>query len=394
VKSDLNKKNENEILSNTTFITCLGDYLSFFAFLKIATISGIASIYAGAGVIIQSIATGVGGLVLNKLSNKYTTKTILIGTQLISILFSLMNLVFFLSGNKTIEYYLINLFGLTMMYVVFDSVKELHSRNIKDVKVKSAQIDLLSGLYKAQFIGPVLSYICLSVFPIWISLVLDLFSFFIASLYLKKISDFKIKEEISIQESISFLFQNKKIMFFLFLRAVTFWIAFGMFNSIIFKYIETLGHQTIDSAWMYVLIGLGSFSSTKLMKKIEHLEISEWNYAICGGACLGLSILSLNFISNYYVFLFICLIIGFFVGMETASTQTIRRDIMSDQVAPTYLGVEVTASKIIDIASGSIALALIASQSIDLKILFSITAVMSIITGLSYIILKRSINGK
>ena len=55
---------DNRILSKITFITCLGDFLSFFAILQILSSLGSSVAVSAFSVVVKSFAIGVGGVLL------------------------------------------------------------------------------------------------------------------------------------------------------------------------------------------------------------------------------------------------------------------------------------------------------------------------------------------
>ncbi|MEI6806790.1 MAG: hypothetical protein WCK49_09850, partial [Myxococcaceae bacterium] len=164
------------------FITTLGDFISFFAML--VYVSKVSSIVVAAYLIpIKSLGIVFGAITSPYLLNKLNTKNMIIISQFFSFLALLTLTINVYLGLHNPTLLIFTSFILSFFKQWFDNGRETASHSLGNLTThRILQSQILNGFFGAQFIGPIVSLVLLSFFPLHISIGLDCISFLVATI--------------------------------------------------------------------------------------------------------------------------------------------------------------------------------------------------------------------
>lgn len=395
-------KTPNKLLSNSTFLNSTGDFVVFFSLLNYLNISTQNIYIAAYGVSVKSIGIALGAFVFPFLGNYIPVKKLLVSSIALNNLI-LIVLWYFVNQKYPSLAILIAMALVSFTIQIFSGVRESYSRTLGDIpEQRGLQAQILSSFYGAQLLGPILGFfIGLYSTPaigILIAFILNLMSIF--SL-LKLPSQTKRFSGANILRPFLYLRWNKPLTHILIMRSVLQWIPIGLFNFLMFPVVEKKYELNgIYSAWIYVVIGIGSIFAafvTKpdlflryplaqhIIKKISSMK--DFELAFTAMVLLSLTRFSMVIVPNLESFLLIGLIGGFANGLNAVSTQTIRRKLCDSRQHPEIIGLEVIFGRITDWVVGTVCVYGITQNVFDYK-----TGV--VVSGIILLILAIMIRNK
>ena len=355
---------DNRILSKITFITCLGDFLSFFAILQILSSLGSSVAVSAFSVVIKSFAIGLGGLLLPRVLAWASTRRAIVLSQVCSLVLALGLLLLFLMNRLTIPGLFGILFFQTLLKQFFEGARETHSKSLgTSTEHVSLQSQLLSGFYGAQFIGPIISFFLIRFLPIQVPLILDSCSFFVAALLSIALQNSPLKlNQVNILAPLKYLRSQSKLRDILLLRSVGFWISMGLFNYLLFSVVvDHFDLSIVNSAWVYSMLGLGAAAATNLTRnpwtgKASWIgRIPEGWLAFFGQWGFAFIIFLFAEIPSFSVALVLLVFAGVFMGINAVATQALRRSLTTQSQFSEVVGLELILGRLTDISVTSLA---------------------------------------
>lgn len=367
---------ENSILSKITFVTSVGDFVSLFAIMKLVhQASGKVSLSAYL-VAIRSLSVAVGGLAFPTLVRFMGPKKLIVGTQLISclILAGIAVSVSHLSNDLILYFYLAT-FLLSFLKQIFESARETHSKIISEgaqVSHRVVQAQLLHGLYSAQVIGPIVSFLIVRSLPISVPIFIDSVSFLLAGLVAMSLSASPqvLQEKISVIRPLRYLREFPALRKIFLLRSIGYWVPVGIFNYALFGVVtDHYGLALENSAWVYAAIGLGSVVASTLLKSAMPYFSSTSDGVLAFAALMGLGLTRLGFVylPSFAVAMVVLAIGGVFNGLNAIATQSLRRKLSTTSQFPEIVGLELVVGKTADFLVQSFVLSVVASGALGFQ---------------------------
>lgn len=365
----MNKQNLNKLLSQITFVTSIGDFISLFAVMVLTSQLTGNFILAAFNIPIKSLGIAIGGLTFPWIMGKFRTRSILICSEFISgVLAALLVAVAIWEPNYNWVYGI--LLVQTVLKQYFDGSRESYSKSLASNKMqRSLQAEILNGFYSAQVIGPIIAFILLKNFPIYFALLLDCLSFLIAGfMAFKLLENREAHNSYSIFSPFSYLKKNTALAQIFLLRSIGYWIPIGIFNFLLIPVIEEhYNTHLLNSAWAYAVIGLGSVlasqalvlpSNAKDRRTIFEILIGQLRAKaalfhdgqLAFGALLILAVTRISFIylPAFWIALGTLFVGGICNGTNAVATQSLRRKLASAQQLPEIIGLEIVIGRIVD----------------------------------------------
>jgi hypothetical protein len=261
------------LLGKITSITTFGDFLTYFAVVKlIYEIHGNAFSAAFGGIGVGSAAAVFSGLSVPYLKRYLNTKTLIVLTQVVSAI-SIAFLYFFVSENmfsSTIPFIII-LFLQTFCSKAYEASRDTHTHSLNENSSdhKNVQAILLSGMYGAQFLGPIGAFVLLKNFSYELPVALDLFTFIISIFLSFRLSrGARLSATIHVFGSISHIKRSPALAKLFLLRTVGFWVPASFFNVMIYEAAVERFQVGVEFAGViYAVIGLGSLLGALEIRK-------------------------------------------------------------------------------------------------------------------------------
>jgi hypothetical protein len=240
----------------------------------------------------------------------------------------------------------------TVLTQLFDGARESYSKSLGTVQnQRTLQAELLYSLYGAQVIGPVISFFLIKGFGPIPPLCLDALSFAAAAWMCSKLPPVGQTQSYSLLRPFRYLGKNPALLRIFLLRSVGYWIPVGLFNYLLFSVVlDKFGLTTLDSAWTYVAIGLGSAVSSGVLRRNRGM-LSGASDAVIAAAALGLlALMRLAFLfSPSYLLALLALTVGGLCnGANAVTTQSLRRKLTSDEQFPEVVGLELVVGRVTD----------------------------------------------
>lgn len=368
----VSESKQNSLLSLITFITSIGDFISFFAVLKIVADSSGNILMASAVIPAKSLALVLAGLMIPSLNGKFTTRQIFIGTQTLSF-FIISLLLYSVHIGLSFPWLFVGIIFLqSFLKQVFDSAREYASKRLgNNLTHRTFQAQLLQGLYGAQFIGPILSYLLINSFGVEIPIFLDACSFAVATIVSLWLPNENMPSTVlSIRQPIKYILANASLRNIFLLRTLGYWIPVGIFNYLIFSVVEShYNLKIVNSAWVYTAIGLGSLLASTALKKESWSRFNFGNIDdqhLAFGALLLLGVTRIGFLNlpSFSSAMIILMIGGICNGLNATATQSLRRKFTTNRQFPEIVGLELIVGRIIDLGTAAGCGLLIAHQAI------------------------------
>lgn len=353
-------QDENQLLERMTFVTSIGDFLSFFALLRYFSDLGVPPSIAGYSVVVKTVAVATGGVVLPYLVRRYNTRKIVLSSQLLSFVFSSALLALVLNRSSFVPVLFGIQFGLNLLKQVFEGARETHSKSLNvSQRQLTAQAKLLSSFYGSQFIGPIVSFFLVSYLPLHIPFVLDAGSFLVAGVMALGLRAAPcVDERIHILRPLTYLFNRPLLRDLFFLRSVGFWFSIGLFNYLLFSVItEKHGLTLIHSAWVYSILGAGATVATFIIAKWKEYRSmpSEGVMATFAQLVFGVAILGFLWIENRALIWPVLFTAGIAMGCNSAATQALRRNLTTQGEFAEVVGLELVFGRAADALVSTVA---------------------------------------
>jgi hypothetical protein len=244
------------------------------------------------------------------------------------------------------------LFVQSFLKQLFEAARESRSKIIAQANQhRSFQTDLLHSFYTAQFIGPVLSFFIIKYLHILVPVYLDALSFFICAVLALQVGKTYEVESYGVFRPLSYLHKNPQMLRIFLIRSIGMWVPISIFNYSIFPVVQNhFNLNLLNSVWIYVAVGLGSFAATTVLrKKLKLIEqTSDWRLAQIGFFCIAITRLGFANLNSFYLALGVLSLGGFFNGMNAAVTQSLRRTHATSKQLPEIIGLELVVAKVTD----------------------------------------------
>ncbi|MBP7843504.1 MAG: hypothetical protein KA116_01695 [Proteobacteria bacterium] len=383
----MKEKDENSFLSKITFISSLGDFISYFAVLVMVNDLSKSVAVAAYSITIRTMAVALGGACFPYFSRYFSTKKLILSSQLLSgVVIAILALYWTFGSNHSVLLIFALLFIETFLKQIFDGAKEVKSKSLGDEDAqRGLQAQLLHGFYGAQFWGPIASFFLLKNLPLVVPLWIDVASFFIAMVMASRLSDSFLPVKYKLFAPLNYLKNNKDQMKIFFLRSVGMWVPIGIFNYMLFPTIQShYGLELINSAWVYVAIGLGSMIATGFLKEdFKTLRLmSDWKIAAIGFFALGLTRFAFISLPTFPMALAVLAIGGICNGANATATQSIRRKVTTTAQLPEFIGLELLVGRVTDIVVSTICFLLLQHQLMTYKVGMILSAVSLFALGI------------
>lgn len=352
------KGKDAEKLSYITFVTTLGDFLTYFSVIKVVyDIHGNALSAAFGGIGLGSAAAILAGISSPWLKRHINTKNLIVLSQILSFIVVGLLLKLIIGASEDIYSLFTLLFLQNYFSKIFDASKETHTHGLNDESDKHRQIQsvLLSGLYQAQFLGPIIAYLLLSFFTPKVPVFIDLVSFVVSTCLCLTLSRGKtLSSKLSVLNGLKYIQFDSQIRRLFLLRTLGFWVPASFFNMLIYKNAaERLGLGVEFAGVVYSVLGLGALFTAVTLRENKNFipklfrNFEDKNLAVLANfgfaSVIGLMFVSKNPIWGTFCYLFY----GCFVGINAVSTQSIRRYLCSKAQLPEIMGLEILFSFVI-----------------------------------------------
>jgi len=350
-----NEVSDTQRLSQITFITNFGDFLTQFSIVKIIYLLKFDALTAAfGGVGIGSLATVCSGFLSPLIKRKVNTKYLIISSQVVSFFAVLVILISLLKMDIRSPWpFYVLLFVQTFFSKVFDAARETHThgQTLKNESHQSVQAKLLSGFYSAQFLGPLFAFFTLKYFDPTIPIIIDLLTFCVATFFSLKLNRGKdLKTSISTFSAIAHLKNDRDLKILFLLRTFGFWIPASFFNMFIYEYAISKFKVGVEySGVLYSILGFGALAGSLTLQNYRFVNIfrlSSKNHILASFAQMGLAITVLFLFSSDTIILGVIsyLVYGFFMGINAISTQAMRRSFCKTNQLPAIIGLETICS--------------------------------------------------
>jgi hypothetical protein len=383
--------NDSSLLSIITFVTALGDYLTYFAVIKVLyELHGNALQAAFGGLGVGSAAAICSGLSIPFLKQKFNTKTLIISSQAFSFLVVALLLVAVLTESRSVALFFTLIFFQTLFSKIFEAARETHTHGLNNDlgKNRGIQSSLLGGLYKAQFIGPLLAYFLLSIFNSVVPVVMDLISFLICVfLSFSLTKGIAFSSEKSVFGAFRFLRANDNLLKLFLLRTFGFWIPASFFNMLIYQNAaERMGIGVEYAGVVYSVLGFGALLGSLWLSSDHGWVVKVKDSYLASGATVGFCIAyALMLLETGPVWNTFCYFLyGVCMGVNAISTQSLRRFLTKPEQLPSLMGLELLFSFGIQFCLSWFIGAFLVSASNPFNIGFCIATFFSLIVATVY----------
>ena len=354
---------DNKLLGQITLVTSLGDWLTYFALMKLATDVSGSVIIGTLSIAMKSAAIAVGAVLIPMFVGVFPSRVIILVAQWISAL--LMGAVCLSIGNKfalPVSAIYATLFVQTILKQLFDAARESHSKGLAltDADHRPMQAEILRGLFGAQFFGPLLAFVLLSKTPLWVPVLVDCLTFTLSGFLAFGIGPSHPTQSaidpMRFLKPLKYLSKYPRLRDILVFRSVVFWIPNGLYNILLFQvvmhhYGRPLEHSTLP----YAALGLGAAAASLLLRH-PMSEAKTWLGKRRDGtlACLaqiGFALSTLGFlvIPSFELALVFVLVTGLAMGVNAISTQSLRRRLSTAEQLPEVMGLELLIGRATDI---------------------------------------------
>jgi|GEM_PF-2097278 len=359
---ELRAEEENRLLARVTFATSLGDFISYFAVLLIVQDISKSTALAAYTVAVKTLGVALGGAFFPRVASWFGFRTLLIWSQFFSGVLIAGLFVLSLYPSQGAAFCILGiLFVQTILKQFFESAREARSRIIEDGVAAQAmakatvqrgfQAQLLQGFYSAQILGPLLSYVFIRKLGVHIPLVFDALTFFVAAWLCRKVGhDFETRR-FRIFRPLEYIWRRPEMLSLFLIRSVGMWIPIGIFNYVLFVVIaDYYKIDLLNSAWVYIAIGVGSLISTSLLRSQKGWwsQRQDATVAVFGFALLALTRLAFINLHSFYWALLVLALGGICNGANATVTQSLRRKICSAHELPEIMGLELFVGRLCD----------------------------------------------
>jgi hypothetical protein len=380
-------------------ITTVGDYISLIAIMVVIEKSGFGTLNAAYGSVIKHIGIFSAAILGNYIFKYFKSKTILIGTQLISALFSLLVIIDVKNNSTSLSKLYFCIFSITILQQVFSNTRDYLSKDLTEQSKHShfsSQSSILSGLFGAQTIGPLLAFVLIKNLPLYIPLGVDLMTFLIAAIMGFLISHSEIiSSNENYLSTFKYIFGNRERSTIYLLRSVGFWFGIGLVNFLIFLIISNrFNLSVIDISFVFIIQGAGAFAGNLGLRKFrDRFALENWKICFFGHVLLGLGCILFFMSSSFIVALGPLFFSAIGSGINMVASQTIRREIVDQNYFSHFIAAELILGRLSNWSISSLAkLSIEHGTRYELWYFAGIGIIL--FTGALHFLLKNSINVK
>ena len=340
---------EQSKLSRITLITSYGDYFSEFSLIILLYKAINDGLFAGlAGVGIGSVAAVLAGVLIPVGIVRIGSKQVILISQIGSALVISLLLRRVVLGIPIPAWISVGvLFIITFSNEWFKAARESHSHSFvaNVTEHRGAQIQLLTGFYQAQFLGPLSAFIFLRYFSVSAAMSVDIATFVFAAILASQLNN-SVPTESSprpILQPFHNVIANQSIRRIFCLRTLGFWVPSAIFNVLIFQssLVPKSGGIEFSALW-YSIMGLGGFLGSLLVKRsssfqrLSNAQISS--FANLGFASVCILMIGVSSIANFGL----CYALyGMCMGINAIGSQAWRRSVVSSVQLPELMGLEI-----------------------------------------------------
>jgi hypothetical protein len=342
---------DSKRLQTITFISSLGDFLTYFAVIKVVyEIHGNALNAAFGGIGLGSAACVAAGLLNPFLKRKINTKHLILSAHALSLLCVLVLLALVTNNylSQVWPFYFI-LFSQTFFAKVYESSREAHTHGLNEGDSHRAiQVILLEGLFRAQFLGPVAAFVFLKYFTPVLPVALNVVGATLAVLLSCKLSlGLTLDSKLSVFRAFSHLKNDAQILILFLMRTLGFWVPASIFNMIIYESAVSRYRVGVEYAGViYSVLGLGALLGALFVGRnfgfVSTYLRSMASQHLAASAQLGFAgVIILMFLSKNILWGALCyLLYGVCMGINAISTQALRREYCQKNQLPEIMGLE------------------------------------------------------
>lgn len=394
-------KNQNKILSSVTFFNSTADWIIFFSLMTTIAIAKQNVFWAAYGISLKSLGLAIGAFVFPYISNRFKLKSIIKTSLLINsvtILIFVLPIYFFNSSETTLFLMLVQSITGQIFSIARESLSKTLGTNSDQ---RSLQNQILSSFFSAQIVGPLLGFIIGLYGNVYLAIALAFFTNIFAFYNSLSVELEYQVSKVSIFRPFTYLNVRSSLTHIFIVRAILYWIPVGMFNYLLFPFIEKHFQLSgIYTAWVYILTGSGSivasfiFTDLKLNNKFlrfMNLIFTKFKNSFKDKdnelACIALIVLGISrFIitlpTSYFLIIFMFFAAGISNGLNAVTTQTIRRKLCSNEQHPEIISLEVIVGRFTDWLVGSVCFFVFTNNYLNFKTGMFASGFLLIILGL------------
>jgi len=342
----------NKRLSQITFVTSIGDFLTLLAALKLLHMLTGSTLFAGYVIAVRSLGTAIGSMLFPKLVSNRHIQKILGYSEAISGLFSISILVSLALGAP--PWLFLILFGLQAISKQnFTLGRDTYSKLLgTSDSHRSLTAQIVGGFYGAALIGSVAAFFLLQIaHPAWL-FGFDALTFLVSAVLCFNLeSKLVAAAKLSILKPLTYLRHNRPLLSIFLIRSMAIWVPIGIFNYLLYTLTEQQFHIDISSnAWTYVATAAGSVISSMILgPKVRLLAKHHDALLAAGGSILiGITRLGLLHAPTFLSLIGVVFIAGLFNGSNMIASQTLLRRIASESEFPELSALEQIVSRLAD----------------------------------------------
>ena len=383
---------DNSTLSRATFVSSCGDWLSYFALLKLVYSQTGDPLLAAYTVPLRSLGTGLATIAIPSILRGRSIKKTMIFAQLTASAASLAICVSLFLGAPVSVPLLLMLVALSSFFkVFFDVPRETLSKSIGITEShRTAQAQLLQGLFTAQMLGPIIAVFLLVSAPLSIVLALDALSFAASAYLLSGLGQDLCGHSKHIFRPLTYLCQRKELLLIFAIRGIFFWIPTGGANYLIYLVVTKRYGDSIElTALTYSAIGLGSYLAAHFLRErkwrlSEKLrKISDARIASAALLLVSLCRILIVIVTTLKAGVLITFVQGIGNGANAVTTQSLRRKVITQAEFSEVVAFEQLVARFVEWASASLFAALLANQTIGLQGAMIVVVIMGV--GLAFL---------
>jgi MFS family permease len=365
--------NSQERLQRITFITAVGDWLSYFAAVQAVAVLTNGVGYAAGLIALKSLASGITGLFVGRLLNSVDARRVLLGSQTIgAALSTIAALGAWYGGTAGIALLAIVSCGHSAVRITFEIARETLSRiEQKSVEEsRSASATLMRGLYGAQFVGPALAWGLLTALKAEYVFLMDAGSFAIAALLCLSLPH-RLIESKEASKLLSWVW-NPDQMRLLIARGVLLWMSIALLNAYNYPIItQVIGGEISLVAASYIVGALGMFVAASILgdRGSFGFRVGRDDFAVyLIGGLIGIAVrgafAELHQPLTVWITFFV---MGIGTSLMAVSSQSMRRKLCSPAEFPSFLATENLLARGTEFLFGALAAWTIESQALTLS---------------------------
>ncbi len=340
-----------KILNKMVTITSVGDYLSLFAVMTLIIKAGYGADNAALGWVIKYLGIGLGAFITPFIVQRFKAKTVFVLTQLLSAIFC--GIIVFNANSEGIHLWGLYscLLFINAIKTVFDTAKDSFSKivaeeeNISHLKTQSK---LVGAFFNAQMIGAVSSGLMLYLFPIWVSLLLDLLSFIITAIIATTLSkNPRLSLVKARSEFFYYLISASTVLDIFFLRALGFWIGVGIFNYYNSYFLMSkFGLPSASNSLLVFIQGAGGAFGSLISNPLKVRGYDEKRISFIGHFILATGVIAFIFSPNAYIAFFSIFIASLGVGGNMSASQALRAKVVSTRFFAEFVVFEMIVGRV------------------------------------------------